>query len=157
MLDETIIVTIDGQDYDLSEETLPSDANLRSATLVSNSTLFSDSFIRELLLGVSSVDELAELLEKLNNSSILPVDFDMLNERYTAVELAEDIEHTELYADVNDWADGHTDTLFDGIERDTLDRLLPFLDIDGYVARTIADDEYVYILSDGAILDTSQL
>lgn len=157
MLDETIIVTIDGQDYDLSEETLPSDANLRSATLVHNGTLFSDSFVSELLLGASSVDELAEWLGKLGESSILPVDFDMLNERYSAVELAEDIEHTQMYAGIDDWTDSHSDVLFDGIEQSTLDRLLPFLDIDGYVARTIADDEYTYILSDGAVLDTSQL
>lgn len=159
MIDAEVEVVINGQEIDLAREELTPEQsqNFASAELLTNGTNYSDNVIKELIRGTTSPREFDELIDNLDNSVMNPPDVDQLSEFKSIVDLAEQANHLEMWASVNDWIDDSTDQLFDGIDDNVLNAMLPFLNVGGYARSYIENDEYLHITSDGAVISLSQV
>lgn len=153
-MDYNIVVNYDGREVDL---TVDDNVDLRQAEFVSAGYVpVADSTIQHLMRVVSTPAELQEAIDTLAGR-LTASDIVKIEERFDIEILLDNVDQIDTWTDTSEFTDAYYEQLFGDIDDDTLNRLLPFLNVDGYVNAFIDDDEYLIRSDDGAILNLAYL
>lgn len=153
-MDYNIVVNYDGREVDL---TVDDNVDLRQAEFVSAGYVpVADSTIQHLMRVVSTPAELQEAIDTLAGR-LTASDIVKIEEQFDIERLLDNVDQIDTWTDTSEFTDAYYEQLFGDIDDDTLNRLLPFLNVDGYVNAFIDDDEYLIRSDDGAILNLAYL
>lgn len=153
-MDYNIVVDYDGREVDL---TVDDNVDLRQAEFVSAGYVpVADSTIQHLMRVVSTPAELQEAIDTLAGS-LTASDIVKIEEQFDIERLLDNVDQIDTWTDTSEFTDAYYEQLFGDIDDDTLNRLLPFLNVDGYVNAFIDNDEYLIRSNDGAILSLAYL
>lgn len=153
-MDYNIVVNYDGREVDL---TVDDNVDLRQAEFVSAGYVpVADSTVQHLMRVVSTPAELQEAIDTLAGR-LTASDIVKIEEQFDIEILLDNVDQIDIWSDTSEFTDAYTEQLFGDIDDDTLNRLLPFLNVDGYVNAFIDDDEYLIRSNDGAILNLAYL
>ena len=153
-MDYNIVVNYDGREVDL---TVDDNVDLRQAEFVSAGYVpVADSTIQHLMRVVTTPAELQEVIDTLAGR-LTASDIVKIEERFDIERLLDNVDQIDTWPDTSEFTDAYNEQLFGDIDDDTLNRLLPFLNVDGYVNAFIDNDEYLIRSDDGAILSLAYL
>lgn len=153
-MDYNIVVNYDGREVDL---TVDDNVDLRQAEFVSAGYVpVADSTVQHLMHVVTTPAELQEAIDTLAGR-LTASDIVKIEEQFDIEILLDNVDQIDIWTDTSEFTDAYYEQLFGDIDDDTLNRLLPFLNVDGYVNAFIDNDEYLIRSDDGAILNLAYL
>ena len=153
-MDYNIIVNYDGREVDL---TVDDNVDLRQAEFVSAGYVpVADSTVQHLMRVVTTPAELQEAIDNLAQR-LTASDIVKIEERFDIERILDNVDQIDIWSDTSEFTDAYYEQLFGDIDDDTLNRILPFLNVEGYVNAFIEDDEYLIRSDDGAVLNLAYL